>query len=124
MTRVFISYRRDDASANAGRLCGHAVVDVWCLDETYVKVAGRLRYVYRTIDQYGQIIDVYVSPRRDTRAAQRFVATATASHGAPTEVVTDRARALLAVVDGLMPGVLHHTSGHANNRIEADHGRA
>ena len=38
------------------------------VDETYVKVAGRWRYVYRAIDQHGQIIDVYVSARHDTRA--------------------------------------------------------
>src|SRR6202140_1678139 len=54
--------------ADAARPCRHAVGDRWYVDETYVKVAGRWRYVYRAIDQYGQIIDVYV---RDTRAARR-----------------------------------------------------
>jgi transposase, IS6 family len=52
--------------ADAARPCRHAVGDRWFVDETYVKVAGRWRYVYRAIDQHGQIIDVYVSPRRDT----------------------------------------------------------
>ncbi len=42
----------------------------WYVDETYVRVAGRWRYVYRAVDQYGQIIDVFVSPRRDIRAAR------------------------------------------------------
>jgi transposase-like protein len=109
--------------ADAARPCRHAVGDRWFVDETYVKVAGRWRYVYRAIDQHGQIIDVYVSARRDTRAARQFFATALGVHGAPTEVVTDRAWTLLTVVDELMPGAFHNTEQYANNRIEADHGR-
>jgi len=107
----------------AARPCRHSVGDRWNVDETYVKVAGRWRYVYRAIDQYGQIIDVCVSPRRDTRAAQRFFAMVLGSHGQPAEVVTDRAWTLLAVVDELIPGAFHNTEHYANNRIEADHGR-
>jgi transposase, IS6 family len=42
------------------------------VDETYVKVAGSWRYVYRAIDQFGQIIDMFVSSRRDATAARRF----------------------------------------------------
>ena len=78
------------------------------MDETYVKVGGRWRYVYRAIDEYGQVIDVYVSPRRDAAAAQRFFATALGAHGTPREVVTDRAWTLLAVVDELMPKRFQH----------------
>jgi transposase-like protein len=109
--------------ADAARPCRHAVGDRWCVDETYVKIAGRCRYVYRAIDQYGQIIDVYVSVTRDTRAARRFFTTALGAHGEPTEVVTDRAGTLLAVVDELMPALFHDTVRYANNRIEADHAR-
>jgi transposase, IS6 family len=108
---------------DAARPCRHTAGDRWYVDETYVKVAGRWRYVYRAIDQYGQIIDVYVSPRRDTRAARRFFAAALGGHAEPGEVVTDRAWTLLAVVDELMPGAFHNTERYANNRIEADHGR-
>jgi transposase, IS6 family len=89
------------------------------VDETYVKVAGRWRYVYRAIDQYGQIIDVYVSARRDTRAARRFFVSAFGAHGAPTEVVTDRAWPLRSVIDELIPAAFHNTEQYANNRIEA-----
>jgi IS6 family transposase len=109
--------------ADAARPCRHAVGDRWYVDETYVKVAGRWRYVYRAVDQHGQIIDVYVSPRRDTRAARRFFAMMLGAHGEPVEVVTDRAWALRAVVEELMPGAFHNTEQYANNRIEADHGR-
>jgi transposase-like protein len=108
---------------DAARPCRHVVGDRWFVDETYVKVAGRWRYVYRAIDQYGQIIDVYVSTRRDTGAARRFFVTALRAHIEPTEVVTDRAWALLAVVDELIPAAFHNTEQYANNRIEADHGR-
>ncbi len=58
--------------ADAAGPCRRAVGDRWFVDETYVKVAGKWRYVYRAVDQYGQIIDVYVSARRDFRAARRF----------------------------------------------------
>ena len=53
--------------AEAARPCRHAVGDRWQVDETYVKVAGQWRYVYRAIDQFGQVIDVFVSARRMPR---------------------------------------------------------
>jgi hypothetical protein len=59
--------------AEAAGPCRHAVGDRWFVDETYVKVAGRWRYVYRAVDQFGQVIDVLVSARRDTMAAHRFL---------------------------------------------------
>jgi transposase-like protein len=58
----------------------------------YVKVSGRWRYVYRAIDQFGQVIDVYVSPRRDGGAARCFFARALATTKVvPVEVTTDKA---------------------------------
>jgi DDE domain len=53
--------------ADAARPCRHRVGDRWQVDETDVKVAGQWRYVYCAIDQFGQVVDVYVSSRRDTR---------------------------------------------------------
>ncbi len=66
---------------------------------------------------------MYVSARRDTKAARGCFAAALGAHGEPTEIVTDRAWTLLAVVDEVMPGAFHSTEQYANNRIEADHGR-
>ena len=109
--------------ADAARPCRHVVGDRWFVDETYVKVAGRWRYVYRAVDQYGQIIDVYVSAKRDIRAARWFFTKALRAHNEPAEVVTDRAPALLAVIDELMPGAFHNMAQYANNRIECDLGR-
>ncbi len=108
---------------DAARPCRHAVGNRWFVDETYVIVSGRWRYVYRVIDQYGQIIDVYVSQRRDIRAARQFFATALGAHGEPDEVVTDRAPALARAIYELMPGTFHNMDHYANNRVEADHGR-
>src|SRR4051794_36762280 len=94
---------------DVARPCRHAVSDRWHVDETYVNVAGRWRYVYRAIDQHGQIIDVYVSVRRDTSAARRFFATAMRAHGEPVEVVTDHAPALARAIDELVPAAFHNT---------------
>jgi IS6 family transposase len=107
----------------AARPCRHSVGDRWFVDETYVRVAGVWRYVYRAVDQYGQVIDVYVSRRRNIAAATRFFETMLSSRDRPREVTTDLAAPLLRVVDELLPEVLHDTTQYANNRIEWDHGR-
>jgi transposase-like protein len=110
--------------ADAARPCRHAVGDRWQVDETYVKVAGRWWYVYRAIDQFGQVIDVFVSPRRDAGAARRFFQRAIgATKVTPAEVATDQARLYPAVLEALLPAAWHRTDRYANNRVECDHGR-
>jgi IS6 family transposase len=108
---------------DAARPCRHSVGDRWFVDETYVKVAGVWRYVYRAVDQYDQVIDVYVSKRRNLAAARHFFTTALVAHGRPAEVTTDLAAPLLRIVDELVPDVVHDTEQYSNNRIENDHGR-
>ncbi len=89
--------------AEAARPCRHAVGDRWFVDETYVKVAGQWRYVYRAVDQFGQVIDVFVSLRRDITAARRFFARAIGTtRVVPVEVVTDRAATYPVVLDELL----------------------
>jgi transposase-like protein len=110
--------------AEAARPCRHTVGDRWQVDETYTKVAGHWRYVYRAIDQFGQVIDVFVSPRRDAAAAQGFFKRAIGTtNRMPSEVVTDLAATYPMVLEELLPTAWHRTDKHANNRIEADHGR-
>jgi transposase-like protein len=87
----------------AARPCRHSVGDRWFVDETYVRVAGVWRYVYRAVDQYGQVIDVYVSRRRNIAAASTFFETMLAGRDRPREVTTDLAAPLLRVVDDLPP---------------------
>lgn len=92
------------------------------MDETYVKVNGVWRYVYRAVEQYGQVIDVLVSARRDTAATRRFFRRAlTTLKVTPTEVVTDAAPVYPGVLDDLVPSAWHHVERHANNPSEADH---
>jgi transposase-like protein len=110
--------------AEAARPCRHAVGDHWHVDETYVKVAGRWRYVYRAIDQSGQVVDVFVSIRRDAKAARRFFERAIGTTKVmPAEVVTDRAPTYPLVIEELLPAAWHRTDRYANNQLEADHGR-
>jgi transposase, IS6 family len=77
----------------------HATGDRWFVDETYVKVAGRWRYLYRAVDQYGQIIDVLLSEQRDTAAARQFFTRALRYGPAPVDVTTDKAGPYLRVLD-------------------------
>src|SRR3954466_4295842 len=107
---------------DAARFPRHTPGNRWFVDETYVKVNGVWRYVYRAVDQYGQVIDVLVSAGRDANAARRFLRRALATlKVTPTEVVTDAAALYPAVLDELIPSAWHHVERYANNRIEADH---
>ncbi len=107
---------------DAARPCRHAPGDRWFVDETYVKVAGAWRYVYRAVDQFGQFIDVMVSEKRDLAAARRFFTRAlNTTTLTPVEVITDKAAVYPSVVEELAPSAWHHTEPYANNRIEADH---
>jgi transposase-like protein len=82
------------------------------------------RYIYRAIDQFGQVIDVFVSSRRDTEAAHRFFERAIGTTKiAPAEVTTDQAPMSPAVLEDLPPAARHRTDRYTNNRVECDHGR-
>jgi len=88
-----------------------------------VKVAGRWHYVYRAIDQFGQVIDVFMAGRRDVRAARWFFDRAISTTKViPSEVATDRAPTYPMVLEELVPAPWHRTDRYANNRMEADHG--
>jgi transposase-like protein len=107
----------------AARPCRHAPGDRWFVDETYVEVAGRWTYLYRAVDQHGQVIDVLLSARRDRGAARLFFTRALRVGTVPVEVTTDRAPVYPRVLDELVPSALHTVERHANNPVEADHGR-
>ena len=101
---------------DAARPCRHRVGTHWFVDETYVKVSGTWRYVYRAVDQYGQVIDVFVSKRRDLKAATKFFGSAITAHGQPAEITTDRAHALVRVITGCR---LHFTTPPSTPTIES-----
>ena len=105
----------------AARPSRHVAGDRWFVDETYLKVAGQWVYLYRAIDQRGQVIDVLASQKRDLAATHRFFARALNAARRPTEVTTDRAPAYPRVLDELVPEAWHVVEQYANNPIEADH---
>jgi transposase-like protein len=108
----------------AARSRRHVVGDRWHVDETYVKVGGSWRYLFRAIDQFGQVIDVYLANRRNIAAARRFFVQAFERTGiSPVEVTTDRYRLYPRLIDEMAPSAFHRTEGHANNSLETDHGR-
>jgi IS6 family transposase len=110
--------------AEAARPRQHVMGDRWHVDETYLKVGGTWRYLFRAIDQFGRVIDVYLSPRRDANAARRLFARAVGrTRISPVEVTTDRYRVYPRVLDELLPATFHDTEVHANNALETDHGR-
>jgi transposase-like protein len=91
---------------------------------SYIKVNGVWRYVYRAIDQHGQVIDVLVSACRDAETARWFFhRPLTMLKVIPAEVITDAAPVYPAVLDELIPSAWHHVQPHANNPIEAGSAR-
>jgi IS6 family transposase len=101
----------------AARPARHAVGDRWFVDETYVKVASRWTYLYRAVDQRGQVIDVLVSTRRNAPAARAFFARALRLGPVPVEVVTDRAPVYPRLLNDLMPAARHITERYATDEM-------
>ncbi len=108
---------------DAARPCRHCPGDRWLVDETEVKVAGQWVSLYRAIDQFGQVIDVLVSQKRDLAATRRFFTRALEHSPRPGEVTTDQAPAYPRVLDELLPATRHVMEQYANNPLESDHGR-
>ena len=102
----------------------------WRVDETYVRVGGKWKYLFRAVDKHGQLIDSMLSDRRDTGAAYRFLRKAlrAVSDYPPSSITTDKLasypKAILRLQnEGLLPNdVVHRTSKNLNNILEADHG--
>ena len=86
---------------DSARPARHTAGDRWFVDETYVKVAGRWCYLYRGIDQHGQVVDVMLSIQRDLAAARAFFVKALKVGTVPLEVSTDRAASYPRVLDEL-----------------------
>jgi len=108
--------------AEAARFTRHSPGDRWFVDETYVRVNGVWRQVYRAIDQHGQVTDGLLSARRDAAAARRFFTRALRTLKViPSAVVTDAAPVYPGVLDELVPCAWHHVVQYANNPVEADH---
>ncbi|ANY83388.1 transposase (plasmid) [Microvirga ossetica] len=102
----------------------------WRVDETYVRVGGKWKYLFRAVDKYGRLIAFMLSDRRNANAAYRFLCKAlkAMSHYPPSSITTDKLasypRAILRLQnEGLLSkDVEHRTSKYLNNILEADHG--
>ncbi|MGH1232874.1 IS6 family transposase [Bacillus toyonensis] len=98
----------------------------WHLDETYIKVKGEWRYLYRAIDRAGYTLDIQLRKTRDYQAAYMFMKRLVKAFGEPTVLTTDKASALLCAFkklkhNGLYVHTKHCTVKHLNNLIEQDH---
>ncbi len=92
------------------------------MDETYLRVQGHWMYLFRAIDEHGQVLDCYLDERRDWIAAGAFFQWALALTGAtPSRVITDKAAIDPEMVQLLCPGAKHRTRRYLNNRLERDH---
>ena len=96
--------------------------DTCHLDELFVNIRGQQHYLWRAVDQDGDVIDILLQPRRDRRAAERFFRKLLKGQGGvPRRMVTDKLRSYAAAKRTIMPSVAHDTSQYANNRAEVSH---
>ncbi len=107
----------------AARTHRRAVGTKWRVDETYCRLNGKWTYVYRAIDEDGQVVDAYFSEQRNARAAQTFFERAIDETGVrPERVTTDRAKCYPPALRVVLPDAEHRRSKYLNNGIERDHG--
>jgi len=96
--------------------------DTWHLDELFVTIQGERQYLWRAVDQDGDVIDILVQPRRNRRAAERFFRKLLkGQESEPRRLVTDKLRSYSAAHRTIMPSVIHVTERYANNRAEVSH---
>ncbi len=96
--------------------------DTWYLDEVFVTIRGERQYLWRSVDQDGDVIDILVQPRRDRKAAKRFFRKLLKGQGSvPRRLVTDKLRSYGAAHRTVMPSVVHSTKQYENNRAEVSH---
>jgi len=96
--------------------------DTFFIDEVFVKIQGKQHYLWRAVDQDGEVVDVFLQKRRDGKAAKRFFKRLLRTHkGEPRKIVTDKLRSYNVAHRELIPGTIHDTSQYANNRAELSH---
>ena len=96
--------------------------DTWHLDEVFIRINGHQQYLWRAVDQDGDVIDILVQSRRDQRTAEKFFRRLLRGQGQkPIRVVTDRLRSYSAAMRTTLCNVVHSVERYANNRAEASH---
>ncbi|MFG2562172.1 IS6 family transposase [Streptomyces sp. NPDC048496] len=96
--------------------------DKWHLDEVFIKINGEQKYLWRAVDQDGNVLDILVQNRRDKAAARRFFRKLLKKTGTvPRVLVTDKLRSYGAAHREVMPSVEHRSHKGLNNRAENSH---
>ena len=96
--------------------------DTWHLDEVFVTIQGRQQYLWRAVDEDGDVLDLLVQSHRNRRAAVRFFRKLLKIQGRmPRRLITDQLRSYAAACRTVMPSVVHVTDQYANNRAEVSH---
>ena len=144
--RFNLSHRDvEDLLAERGIIVSYEAIRLWCnkfgpkyaqrlrrkhqgysgtsfIDEVFVKIQGNQHYLWRAVDQDGEVIDVFLRKRRDGKAAKRFFKRLIKRHqGEPRKIVTDKLRSYGVAHRELIRHTIHDTSQYANNRCELSH---
>ena len=115
-----IKFGRNYAGRLRSRHIGYG--DTFYIDEIFVKINGKQQYLWRAVDQEGDVIDVFLQSRRDGAAAKRFFKRLLRIQcEAPRQIVTDKLRSYGVAHRELMPNTTHNTARYANNRAELSH---
>jgi putative transposase len=96
--------------------------DTFYIDEVFVKINGKQHYLWRAVDQDGEVVDVFLQVKRDAVAAKRFFKRLLRSHGGePRKIVTDKLRSYPVARREVIPDAIHVTDRYENNRAEQSH---
>ena len=96
--------------------------DTFYIDEVFIKINGKQHYLWRAVDQDGEVVDVYLQAKRDGAAAKRFFRRLIRNNGGePRKIVTDKLRSYGVAHKELIPGTIHSIEPYENNRSEQSH---
>lgn len=98
-----------------------AAGDKWHLDEVAISIRGKKYWLWRAVDQNGDVLDILVQSRRNTQAARRFLRKLLKQFGVPRVMITDKLRSYGAAKRSLAPGLEHRSHKGLNNRAEISH---
>jgi len=111
--------------AKAFRRCKRPVGGSWRMDETYVKIKGQWKYLYRAVDKQGNTVDFLLRAHRDKAAARRYFEKAIDQNGAPETITVDKSGANLAALEAISVGrdtpIRTRQNKYLNNIVEQDH---
>src|SRR6202142_4518390 len=93
----------------------------WHLDEAFVKINGKLCYLWRAVDHEGEVLEAVVTAKRDKAAALKLLKRIMKKYGRPQSIVTDRLRAYPAAMKEIGAADRHEVGGRLNNRAENSH---